>query len=79
MTLRSLLPTCEYSGAQSCWTLCGPMDCSLLGSSIHGIFQANGMSFPLPGDLPDPGVEPVSPASPALAGRFFTTSATIGV
>ena len=25
---------------QSCPTLCDPMDCSLLGSSIHGIFQA---------------------------------------
>ena len=29
--------------------------------------------FPLPGDLPNPGAEPVTPASPALAGRFFTT------
>ena len=26
--------------AQSCPTLCEPMDCSLLGSSVHGIFQA---------------------------------------
>ena len=26
--------------AQSCLTLCNPMDCSLPGSSIHGIFQA---------------------------------------
>ena len=26
--------------AQSCLTLCDPMDCYLLGSSIHGIFQA---------------------------------------
>ena len=25
---------------QSCPTLCNPMDCSLLGSSVHGIFQA---------------------------------------
>ena len=31
---------------------------------------------PSPGDLPDPGIEPVSLMSPALAGRFFTTSAT---
>ena len=29
-----------------------------------------------PRDLPDPGVEPVSLMSPALAGEFFTTSAT---
>ena len=28
------------------------------------------------GDLPDPGIEPVSLMCPALAGRFFTTSAT---
>ena len=27
----------------------------------------------LPGDLPDPGIKPVSPMSPALVGRFFTT------
>ena len=30
-----------------------------------------------PGDLPDPGIEPASLMSPALAGRFSTTSATI--
>ena len=29
-----------------------------------------------PGDLPDPGTEPTSLMSPALAGRFFTTSTT---
>ena len=33
----------------------------------------SGLPFPFPGDLPDPGIESVSPASPALAGRFFTT------
>ena len=27
----------------------------------------------LPGDLPDPGIEPASLVSPALAGGFFTT------
>ena len=30
----------------------------------------NGLPFPLPGDPPDPGIKPMSPA---LAGRFFTT------
>ena len=34
------------------------------------------MPFPFPGDLPDPGIEPASLTFPALAGRFFTTSAT---
>ena len=33
----------------------------------------SGLSFPSPGDLPNPGIEPTSPASPELAGRFFIT------
>ena len=35
----------------------------------------SGLPFPSPGDLPNPGIEPVSLISPALAGGFFTTSA----
>ena len=33
----------------------------------------SGLSFPSPGDLPHPGIEPMSPVSPSQAGRFFTT------
>ena len=33
----------------------------------------SGLPLPSPGDLLDPGIEPVSLASPALAERFFTT------
>ena len=33
----------------------------------------SGLPFPLPGNLPHPGTEPVSAVSPALAGWFFTT------
>ena len=36
----------------------------------------SGLPCPPPGDLPDPGIEPMSLTSPALAGEFFTTSAT---
>ena len=36
----------------------------------------SGVSCPPPGDLPHPGAESVSLTSPALAGRFFTTSNT---
>ena len=36
----------------------------------------NGLPCPPQGDLPDPEIEPASLVSPALAGRFFTTSAT---
>ena len=60
-------------------TLCDPMDSSLSASSVHGIFQAriwSGFSFPPPGDLPEPGTEPMSPASLALEGRFFYHWAT---
>jgi len=36
----------------------------------------NGLPCPPPGDLPDPGIKPKSLTSPAMAGRFFSTSAT---
>ena len=36
----------------------------------------SGLPFPPPGDLPDPRIEPESLMSPALVGRFITTSAT---
>ena len=64
---------------QSCSTLCDPIACSPPGSSVHGTLQARilgwvAISSPR-GSLP-PGMEPTSLTSPALAGRFFTTSAT---
>ena len=33
----------------------------------------SGLPFPTPGDIPNPGIEPEFPASPELAGGFFTT------
>ena len=42
-----------------------PLDCSLPGFSVNGIFQARILEWfaiSSPGDLPDPGVEPGSPA-----------------
>ena len=56
------------------------MDCTPPGSFVHGILQARvlewvGISFSR-GGLPDPGIEPVSLMSPALAGGFLTTSTT---
>ena len=32
------------------------------------------LPFPAPWDLPDPGIEPLSPVSPVLVGSFFTTA-----
>ena len=51
-------------GAQSCPTLCNPMDCSLPGSSVHvdspGKNTGVGCQDP-PGDIPNPGTKPRSP------------------
>ena len=73
--------TCVY--AQSCQsrpTLCDPMDCSPLGSSVHGILQTRILKWavpcPPPGALLSPGIEPAAFMSPALAGGFLTTSTT---
>ena len=66
-----------YSVAQSCLTLCDPMECSPSGSSVHGDSPGKntrvGCHAPSPRDLPNPGAEPASPLSPTLAGRSFTT------
>ena len=64
MCARSVTPDCD------------PMDSSPPGSSVCGIFQARileWLPFPTPGDLPEPGIEPMSFVSPALAGGFFTS------
>ena len=56
--------------AQSCPTLCDPMDCSLRGPLSMGFSRQeywSGLPFPSPGDLPDPGIEPGSPALQAEA------------
>ena len=60
------------SAAQSCLNLFHPGDCNLPGFSVHGIFRQEYWRRLLssPGDLPNPGIEPVSPA---LVDRFFTT------
>ena len=55
------------------------MDCSPPGSSVLGVLQAGTLEWvasPSPGDLPNPGVEPLFLMSPTLAGGFSTTTAT---
>ena len=63
-----MLPACAQS-LQLCLTVCDPMDCNLLGFLPMGFSREEYWSelpCPPPGDLPDPGLEPTSPASPAL-------------
>ena len=71
-----ILVICYHSAvclvAQSCPTLCDPMDCNLPGSSVHAISRQeywSGLPFPPPGDLPNPGIEPRSPTVQGECGR----------
>ena len=68
---------CVCSVAHSCLTLCNPMDCRGPQASLSMGFSRreywSGLPCPPPGDLPDSGIEP---GSPALAGGFFTVWAT---
>ena len=57
--------TMKNEVTQPCPTLCNPMDCSLLNSSVRGIFQARlleQVAISFSRDLPDPGIELRSPA-----------------
>ena len=61
----------ESEAVQSCRTLCNPMDYSLPGFSVHGIFQARVLEWvaiAFSRGSSDPRIKPVSPA---LACMFF--------
>ena len=73
----TLLMVCQVASvlSDSLWT----RNCNLLGFSVHGILQARTLRWVAMAssrDLPDPGIKPTSPVSPALADGFFTASAT---
>ena len=58
-----------FKSLQSCPALGNPMDCSPPGSFVHRILKAqywNELPCPLPGDLPNLGIKPMSSAAPAL-------------
>ena len=55
------------------WTIAGQAPLSM-GFSRQEYWS--GLPFPLPRELPDPGVKPSSLTFPALADRFFSISAT---
>ena len=73
---------CVYTKLlQMCLTLCDPVAHSPPGSSVHEILLVwrthwSGLPCPAPGDLLDPGMEPMPLKSPALAGVFFTPRVT---
>ena len=64
------LSTYAYTHTETCPTL---QPQALLSMGFPRKEYWNGLPFPTPGDPPNPGIEPASPVSPALAGGFFTT------
>ena len=66
-----------YSVAQLCITVCSSTDYNMSGSSVTSRAEYwSGLHSLLHRDLPNPGTELMTLGSSALAGRFFTTSAT---
>ena len=73
----------ESEVAHSCLTLCDPMDYIIahqtpLSMEFPKQEYWSGLPCLSPGNLPDPGLRPVSLASPALAGRFFLSLNHLG-
>ena len=68
------MPLCVCVCALLCLTFCHPVNCSPPGSSVYAIFQAKVLEWvaaSYPRGSSDPGIGPLTLASPALAGRFF--------
>ena len=64
---------------QLCPTLRNPVDCSLAGSSVHGILQQeywSGLPWPPPGDFPTQGLSSYVSRLLHWQAGFFTTRAT---
>ena len=81
LSLLELSHACVHAKLlQSCLTFCDPVDCIACQAPLSMGFSRqeywSGLPCPPPGDLPDPEIKPMSLTFPALAGRFFTTSAT---
>ena len=71
---------CTRVHAQPCLTLCDSWTAAHqapLSMAFPRQEQWSGLPFPSPGDLPDPGIEPTSPAPPA--GGVFTPALPISV
>ena len=72
----SLHSPCVHAHMLSCVRLCASLDCSPSGSSVHEIFQARilkWVAISSRGSSRPRDQTHASPASPALAGGFFTT------
>ena len=74
----SLWSVCVHAKSlHLCPALWDTTDCSLPGSSVHGTLQAiilGWVAMPSSGDLPNPGIEPASPGTPASQVGSFLLS-----
>jgi len=76
---KSILCTCVLSHLSHLWLFATLWTVACQAPLSMEFFREEYWSVlpcPPPGDLPNPGIEPVSLKSPALVGGFFTTSAT---
>lgn len=83
LNAKNILPKAgllSYTGLAAPPSLCNSRDYSQPVSSAHGISQArvlDGLPFPTPGHLPNPGIGPESLGPPMLASGSFITKATL--
>ena len=73
LCMCSVTQLCPILGIPKSWTVACQAPLSM---GFPRQEYRSGLSCPPPGDLPDPGIKPMSHASSALAGGFFTTSIT---
>ena len=68
-----MMYACELSGIQLLMTPWTVAHQAPLSMKFFKQEYCSGLPFPTPGDLPHPGIKPMSLLSPALGGGFFTT------
>ena len=77
--VKTLHCQCRGQGCDSWFDLCATLWTIVSRAPLSMAFSRQeywgGLPFPPPEDLPNPGIEPTSLMSPALADGFFTTSA----
>ena len=71
--MASQVPPCMLSGVRLVVTPRTLVHQTLLSVGIPRQECWSGLPFPPPGDPPDPGIKPASPAPTALAGKFLAT------
>ena len=73
LVMNACLPGCVWNATPRSLS---PLERNIVSMEVSRWKYWSGLPCPPSGDLPDPGIKPVSPLSPALGGGFFTTSAT---